>query len=188
MRLLQKKPNQLIMKSLSEYIAEKAGNILGKGAEGTVYELPDNKIKKVFKSGKVPLQYQLLHQASKFADIQCLPKIYEFGSDFIVRDNLKFGTQKCKKYYEISQKSPWSNQDSCMRLVLDGHYWYDPDKDCVCTNIRGIIRGIYSEVIDWLARLKYELSQVAGEHAGLGDFAFKNLAETSDGKVVLADL
>lgn len=159
---------------------------LGSGEEGIVYDMGDGRVKKVFKR-KVPLSYQLLKSATDMGVIYALPKVYEVGENYIIRENCKPGTPKCKEYYKLSQTSPWVGHDSAMRLVLDGHYWYDADKNCTCTNIRGIIRGKMNEVIEWLACLKYELSQVCGKIAGLGDFALKNLGETEDGRIVLMD-
>lgn len=173
------------MQPLYTYIDE-ALRKLGKGEEGTVYDLGDGRVKKVFKRS-VPIAYQLLKSATDMGVIYALPKVYEVGDDYIIRENCTPNTPKCKEYYKLSQTSPWVGHDSAMRLVLDGHYWYDADHNRICTNIRGTIRGKMNEVIEWLACLKYELSQVCGSRAGLGDFALKNLGETEDGRVVMFD-
>lgn len=172
------------MKSLISYILESFKK-LGSGQEGTVYDLGDGKVKKVFHRGKVPMVYQLMKSATDFGELTCLPKVYEVGDDYVIRENCTPNTQKCKVYFKVSQISPWVGHDSCMDLVLKGHYWWNGG---LCTDIRGIIRGKFKEVIDWLVRLKYEISQVSGQEIGLGDFALKNLGETSDGRVVLIDI
>ena len=174
------------MQPLYTYIEESLKK-LGKGEEGAVYDLGDGRVKKVFSRGRVPISYQLLKSATDMGVIYALPKVYEIGEDYIIREDCTPNTPKCKEYYKLSQTSPWVGHDSAMRLVLDGHYWYDADKNCTCTNIRGIIRGKMNDVIEWLACLKYELSQICGDRAGLGDFALKNLGETKDGRVVMFD-
>lgn len=173
------------MRPLSEYMME-AMKKLGSGEEGTVYDMGDGRVKKVFKRN-VPIAYQLLKSATDMGVIYALPKVYEVGEDYIIRENCTPNTPKCKEYYKLSQTSPWVGHDSAMRLVLDGHYWYDAKHDRVGTNIRGVIRGKMLDVIDWLACLKYEIEQICGKTAGLGDFAEKNLGETQDGRVVLMD-
>ena len=175
------------MKTLNTYIVEALGTRLGKGAEGVVYDIGDGKVRKVFKRGNVPLAYQLLKAATDYGVIQCLPKVYEVGDDYIIRENCKPNTPKCKEYYKISQTAIYNDSDKLYWEVLNGNYWYDPDKDNYFSNIKGIIRGKQQEVMQWLCRLKYELSQVCGERAGLGDFGLKNLGETNDGRVVLMD-
>lgn len=176
------------MQPLYTYIEESLKK-LGKGEEGTVYDLGDGRVKKVFSRGRVPIPWQLLHQACQAGvEIEALPRVFEVGDDYIIREDCTPNTPKCKEYYKLSQTSPWVGHDSAMRLVLDGHYWYEADHlGRVCTNIRGIIRGKIGDVIDWLAHLKYELSQICGDRAGLGDFALKNLGETKDGRVVMFD-
>ena len=175
------------MKSLFEYINESL-KFIGKGTEGEVFDIGNGRIKKVFRRGRIPIAWQLLYQAQHMGvEIKTLPKVYEVGANYIIRENCTPNTPKCKEYYKLSQTSPWVGHDSTMRLVLDGHYWYDADKNCTCTNIHGIIRGKMNDVIEWLACLKYELSQICGDRAGLGDFALKNLGETKDGRVVMFD-
>ena len=174
------------MTPLSTYVVE-ALKKLGSGEEGTVYDIGDGKVRKVFKRGNVPLAYQLLKAATDYGVIQCLPKVYEVGDDYIIRENCKPNTPKCKEYYKISQTAIYNDSDKLYWEVLNGNYWYDPDKDNYFSNIKGIIRGKQQEVMQWLCRLKYELSQVCGERAGLGDFGLKNLGETNDGRVVLMD-
>ena len=174
------------MTPLSTYVVE-ALKKLGSGEEGTVYDIGDGKVRKVFKRGNVPLAYQLLKAATDYGVIQCLPKVYEVGDDYIIRENCKPNTPKCKEYYKISQTAIYNDSDKLYWEVLNGNYWYDPDKDNYFSNIKGIIRGKQQEVMQWLCRLKYELSQVCGERAGLGDFGVKNLGETNDGRVVLMD-
>lgn len=171
---------------LSTYVVE-ALKKLGSGEEGTVYDIGEGKVRKVFKRGNVPLAYQLLKAATDYGVIQCLPKVFEVGDDYIIRENCKPNTPKCKEYYKISQVKHYSNGDTLYWEVMNGNYWYDPDKDAYYSNIRGIIPKKHQEVMQWLCRLKYELSQVCGERAGLGDFGLKNLGETNDGRVVLMD-
>lgn len=175
------------MKNLYLYIEESLKR-LGKGEEGIVYDLGDGKVKKVFHRGKVPMVYQLMKSATDYGVIECLPKVFEVGDDYIIRENCKPGTKKCKEYYKLSQCNPWVNTESCMNLVLNGHYWYDPDNNSYYTDIKGIVSKPLMEVINWMVRLKYEISQVTGQEIGLGDFALKNLGETSDGRVVLMDI
>lgn len=160
------------MQPLSIYINESLRK-LGKGEEGTVYDLGDGRVKKVFSRGRVPLAWQLLYRACEMGvEITALPKVYDLGEDYIIREDCKPNTPKCKAYYKVSQDRLTDN--TVYRDVLDG-------------NIPTHLKGIYREVVPWLCKLKYELSQVGGEHAGLGDFALKNLGETKDGRVVMLD-
>lgn len=128
------------MKPLSGYMGE-ALKKLGSGEEGTVYDIGDGRIKKVFKRGNVPLAYQLLKAATDYGVIQCLPKVYEIGDDYIIRENCKPNTPKCKEYYKISQTAIYNDRDKLYWEVLNGNYWYDPDKNNYFSNIKGIIRG-----------------------------------------------
>lgn len=175
------------MKSLSEYITESLKK-LGKGEEGTVYDLGDGRVKKVFFRSHVPISWQLLYQACQAGvKIEALPKVYEVGDDYIIREDCKPMTEKCKKIYKCSQYVPFpkSGPDTIYRLVLDGHWNFDGEK--TTTDIRWALMGIVKDTIHFLTHLKYELSQVCGDRAGLGDFALKNLGETDDGRVVMFD-
>lgn len=165
------------MKPLHTYINEVLKK-LGSGEEGTVYDIGDGKVKKVFHRGRVPITYQLLKSATDMGVIQCLPKVYEVGENYIIHENCIPNTPMCKEYYKPSQTSPWTGHDSAMRLVLDGHYWYDTDHDKLYSNIRGVIRGKMKEIIEWLTHLKYEIEQVCGPTSGMGDFAGKNMGGT----------
>lgn len=175
------------MQPLYTYI-EEALRKLGKGEEGTVYDLGDGRVKKVFSRGRVPIPWQLLYQACQSGvEIEALPRVFEVGDDYIIREDCKPMTEKCKKIYKCSQYVPFpkSGPDTIYRLVLDGHWWYTPEGSG--TNIRWAIKGIVEDTIHFLTHLKYELSQVCGDRAGLGDFALKNLGETKDGRVVMFD-
>ena len=174
------------MRRLAEYMVE-ALKKLGSGAEGAVYDLGDGRVRKEFHKGRVPLAYQILKIATDNNDIQCLPKVYEVGPDYIIRENCKPNTPKCKEYYKVAMSPVYVGHDTLYWGVMNEDYWYDPDKDAYFTRIKGIIRGRQLEVKDWLCRLKYELSQIKGENAGLGDFALKNFGETDDGRVVMMD-
>ena len=174
------------MKNLSEYITERIGDRLGRGMEGEIYDEGNGRVRKVFHNGKVPISYQLLKSASEHGDVTALPKVYEVGDDYIIREGCKPTTIKCREYWSIANSKPFNN-DLLWRMVQAGDWWYDPDEDKVCSRIRAIIRGRLKEVIEWLCHLKYEISQVKGDKFGLGDFALKNLGETDDGRVVLMD-
>ena len=161
------------MKPLSEYIIESLKK-LGSGEEGTVYDLGDGKVKKVFHRGRVPVAYQLLLAATNMGVIEVLPKVYEVGDDYIIRENCTPNTPLCKKYWkDITSKPIPGDRRTIWQLVRDGE---DIPR-----------KGFTGEAIDWLLRLKYELSQVCGNNAGLGDLAEKNLGETDDGRIVLMD-
>lgn len=158
---------------------------LEKGQKGVAYDIGNGKVKKVFKRGRLPISYQLLFAAKDF--VECLPAIYEIGDDYIIRDDLKFNTQKCKQYYKIATSKPFANEDTIYRMVLDGKWEYDPNTNTIISKTKITPTDPIKNIIEWMARLKYELSQICGNKAGLGDFALKNLAETSDGRIVLAD-
>jgi hypothetical protein len=175
------------MRHLHTYITE-ALRRLGGGEEGVVYDLGNGKVKKVFSRGRVPIPWQLLYQACcAGVDIVALPKVYEIGDDYIIREDCTPNTARCKAFYKTSQYVPFpkSGPETIYRLVLDGYWWYTPEG--FGTNICWALKGIVKDTIHFLTHLKYELSQVAGPHAGLGDFALKNLGETKDGRVVLFD-
>lgn len=175
------------MTPLSTYVVE-ALKKLGSGEEGTVYDIGDGRIKKVFKRGNVPLAYQLLKAATDYGVIQCLLKVFEVGDDYIIRENCKPRTSKCKKYFDTLQAIPFENSnDNLYWMIMNDTWYWDPDKECVKSKIRMATTKIQTEVIEWATRLKYELSQICGERAGLGDFGLKNLGETNDGRVVLMD-
>lgn len=174
------------MQPLVTYLLEAIGDKLGKGVEGIVYDEGNGRVRKVFHRDKVPVCYQLLKAATDMGVIHTLPKVYEIGPDYIIREDCKPNTPKCKEYYKISQTAIYNDRDKLYREVLNGNYWYDPDKDEYFSNIKGIIRGKQREVMQWLCRLEYELSQIKPGH-GLGDFAEKNLGETGDGRIVLMD-
>lgn len=176
------------MQPLYTYI-EEAFKSLGKGEEGEVFDLGDGRVKKVFKRGRVPLPWQLLYQAWQMGvEIETLPKVFEVGDDYIIREDCTPNTSKCKAIYKTSQSVPFpkSGPDTIYQLVYDGHWWYTPEEGD-CTNIRWAIKGIVKDTIHFLTHLKYELSQICGDRAGLGDFASKNLGETKDGRVVMFD-
>lgn len=176
------------MKPLSEYIVEAIGDKLGQGAEGEVFDAGDGKVKKVFHRGRVPVTYQLLLAASKHGDIKVLPKVFEVGDDYIIRENCTPYTNKCKKYWKVITWKPFTNDKrQIWQMVRDGEWWMDFETGNGGTHIRMATPGITGEVIDWLLRLQYELSQVCGDNAGLGDLAEKNLGETPDGRVVMFD-
>lgn len=175
------------MQPLYIYIDE-ALRKLGKGEEGTVYDLGDGRVKKVFSRGHVPIPWQLLHKACQFgADIIALPKVYEVGNDYIIREDCTPNTAKCKAIYKTSQFVPFpkSGPETIHQLVLDGMWWYTPENSG--TKVRWALKGIVKDTIHFLTHLKYELSQICGDRAGLGDFALKNLGETKDGRVVMFD-
>lgn len=156
------------MQTLFTYISESLRK-LGKGEEGTVYDLGSGRVKKVFSRGRVPLSYQLLKSATDMGVIYALPKVYEVGDDYIIRENCTPNTPKCKEYYKVSQHR--RNGETLYRMALD--------------NKRPKLDGIDKEVYKWMVRLKYEISQLGGY--GLGDFALKNLGETKDERVVMLD-
>ena len=67
------------MQPLYTYIDE-ALRKLGKGEEGTVYDLGDDRVKKVFSRGRVPIPWQLLYQACQAGvEIEALPRVFEVG-------------------------------------------------------------------------------------------------------------
>lgn len=173
-----------MMKNLYSYITESLKNV-GSGAEGTVYLQDDGRIRKVFKH-RLPITYKLLYQASQFYDLKALPKIYEIGDDYIVRDNCKLMTPKCKKYYDIATKTKFGTETKMIHWVnKTGEY--DPETERITTNYRGVVSGDAAKVLEWLYILKYELSQIGGEHYGLGDFKLENLGEDSGGNIKLID-
>lgn len=175
------------MKPLNTYINE-ALKKLGSGEEGTVYDMGDGKVKKVFHRGLVPVAYQLLLAATKMNAIEVLPKVYEVGKDYVVRENCTPNTSKCKKYWKVITWKPFTNDKrQIWQMVRDGEWWMDFETGKGGTRIRMATPGLTGEVIDWLLRLQYELSQVCGNNAGLGDLAEKNLGETDDGRIVLMD-
>lgn len=83
------------MQPLSIYISESLRK-LGKGEEGTVYDLGDRRVKKVFSRGRVPISYQLLKSATDMGVIHALPKVYEVGTNYIIRENCRPGTPNVK--------------------------------------------------------------------------------------------
>lgn len=145
---------------------------IGHGEEGTVYDLGNGRVKKVFSRGRVPLPYTLLKHAAEHGDITALPAVYETGGDYVIREYVQPQTKKCSEYYRISQTRYGGT--TMYRHVLDG---------AVPHGMSARERTVY----EWLKRLQYELSQVCGPTAGLGDFALKNLGETNDGRVILYD-
>lgn len=176
------------MHPLYTYI-EESFKSLGKGEEGEVFDLGDGRVKKVFKRGRVPLPWQLLYQACQMGvEIEALPKVFEVGDDYIIREDCTPNTSKCKSIYKTSQSVPFpkSGPDTIYQLVYDGHWWYTPEEG-LRTNIRWALKGIVKDTVNFLVHLKYELSQICGDRAGLGDFALKNLGETKDGRVVMFD-
>lgn len=175
------------MQHLYTYIDE-ALRKLGQGAEGTVYDLGDGRVKKVFHNGKVPVSYQLLLAATKYGAIETLPKVYEVGDDYIIREDCTPNTPLCKKYWKVITWKPFTNDKRLLwQMVRDGEWWYDFETGKGGTHIRMAIHGLTGDVIHWMLRLQYELSQVCGDKAGLGDLAEKNLGETKDGRVVMFD-
>lgn len=157
------------MQSLSIYISESLKRV-GRGAEGIVYDLGDGTVKKVFYRGTVPLSWQLLYRAQQMGvKTRTLPVVYEVGEDYVIRENCKPKTSKCREYYKASQHR--RNGETLYRMALD--------------NKRPKLDGTDKEVYKWMVRLKYEISQLGGY--GLGDFALKNFGETKDGRVVMLD-
>ena len=175
------------MQPLATYLLEAVGDKLGKGAEGTVYDEGNGRVRKVFHRGKVPVGYQLLKAATDMGVIQSLPKVFEIGPNYIIREDCKPGTTKCKKYWKVATTKPFSNDDRQLwQMVQDGEWTYNPDTDKVETKIKMVLSGLTKEVVLWMAHLQYELSQIKPGH-GLGDFAEKNFGETQDGRIVLMD-
>ena len=175
------------MKEISQYITE-ALKKLGQGEEGKIYDMGDGKVKKVFHNGRVPLSYQLLLAATKTNDIEVLPKVYEVGDDYIVRENCTPGTELVKKYWKTMTWKPFTNDSRMIwQMVRDGEWWMDYETGKGGTHLRMALKGITKDVIDWLLRLQYELSQICGDKAGLGDLDEKNLGETEDGRIVMYD-
>lgn len=174
------------IKSFLDFINENE-KLLGKGEEGACYLMDDGNIKKVFHRGIVPVSYQLLYQASNFVSLQTLPKVTELNDDYIVREPVKPKTPLCRKYYKIATTYKLPNGMFMYKYVMNNGY-YDPDKDLVVDEFNDQIEGKDEQTVwKWLYMLKYELSQIKGANAQLGDFGLQNFGETNDGKVIMFD-
>lgn len=172
---------------LNEKSNNENGKFLGKGEEGACYLMDDGNIKKIFHRGVVPIAYQAIYQTRNFYKVETLPQVYEVGDDYIIRESVKPKTSLCKKYYKIATTYDMGSNIPMFRWVMQ-HGYYDPDTNSVISCWKGVMRDKDAiEVFEWLYKLKYELSQVAGEHAGLGDFGIQNFGETKDGRVIMFD-
>ena len=160
--------------------------IYGAGGEGMVYNLGDGRvIKMIFDTDFVSNRDITLAMTKKMVGkkFETLPNVYKVAGNYIIREDVKPATAKCKKYYEIATTK------------------YPGLEEVGGTMERGFARGKFDEVNmvvpktkdvqevrKWLLKLRSDLEAIGVEvKLNYGDFKPANLGETKDGRVVYFD-
>lgn len=169
---------------------ERIKRILGAGAEGMVYDLGDNKVLKIMFD--VLFDVNLLGERTRHINayksmvgkhFKTLPDIYKVTDNYIIRENVKPATTKCREYFRIATTK------------------YPGLEDVGGTMERGFARGkLYDvniavpktkkvqEVRKWMITLRSELAAIGIKIVtNYGDLKPDNLGETKDGRVVYFD-
>lgn len=165
---------------------ERIKRILGAGGEGMVYNLGDNKVLKMM------FDVDFLGDRDKYIatcksmigkHFETLPDIYKVTGDYVIREDVKPATAKCKEYYKIATTR------------------YPGLEEIGGTMEKGFARGkIYDvnmavpktkdvqEVRKWLLALRRDLKAIGiNIEVNYGDFKPANLGETKDGRIVYFD-
>lgn len=156
-------------------------NIYGSGCQGFVYKLGD-KIIKIWYNGKVPRDTQNLYRIGKKKKLKTLPRIDKIGKSWIVRDDYRLFTDKCKKLFTAIfgtlDDDTYDYSDDCLwSRFLDG----DIDRDSLTKDKK--------EALDWLETADEELRMVVSPSYIIGnsDLCLKNIGEDNKGNIIFFD-
>lgn len=177
---------QKFLDMIKKQPVDRIKRILGAGGEGMVYNLGDNKVLKVmfdtdFMGDKS--RYIKTYKSMVGKHFETLPDIYKVTDDYIIREEVRPDTTKCRNYYRIATTK------------------YPGLEDVGGTMERGFARGNtydvnvavpktkeVQEVRKWLLSLRKDLSSIGiNIRMNYGDFKSANLGETKDGRVVYFD-
>lgn len=140
------------MKEISKFTLK---SVLGKGQEGVCVKTSDGRVLKVY-YGEMPVCISMLAAACRFMTPKCLPKI-EKGDHWILRDEYKTKTSKCREYASQARK-----------YMKGGK----------------IIDKTHKQ---WLETANYELSEIGACPLYQADIKLDNFGEDKKGNIVLID-
>ncbi len=160
--------------------------IIGAGSEGLVIQIGNGKVMKIlFDTDFMSSNKRTLETMKRMIGkhFETLPDIYKVTGNYVIREDVKPATAKCREYFRIATTK------------------YSGLEDVGGTMERGFARGkIYDvniavpktkeiqEVRKWLLKLRNELYTIGMEiKNNYGDFKPANLGETKDGRVVYFD-